>query len=319
MAFSRAALLGVLVGASSLVTASAFAPSSSFVTRSSNVNVVAKNSRNVVSGGGGRSSLELRMGLDIVTYLRTEFISAALVTNQTPKSADVCLQLGTEDGRAVTFIPRTINELMTSSAEADGTLSVATRRQLKQQAERRTGAAKVSYMDQRCDDLKLVKDESVDVVISMQAAAKMMENGQDWKRGVREAARVLKPGGRFLFVEQTTLGGESYLDYVDTLYTMTDEEPEAPKEGEEEKERFPIFEEVGYDDVDKVFTAHVAGVAVKSMDAGMTPEERMVKQVEDEKERMAELSISAFERGAKKRRKKRKKRTTEEMAEEAQA
>lgn len=261
------------------------------------------------------------MGLDLVTYLRTEWISAALVTNQTPKTADVCLQLGTEDGRAVTFIPRTINELMTSSAEADGTLSVATRRQLKQQAERRTGSAKVTYMDQRCDDLKLIKDESVDVVISLQAAAKMMENGQDWKRAVRESARVLKPGGRFLFVEQTTLGGESYLDYVDTLYTMTDEEPEAPKEGEEEEEteRFPIFEEVGYDDVDKVFTAHVAGVALKSMDAGMTPEERTKKQAEEEKERMADLSISAFERGAKKRRKKRKKRTTEEMAEEAQA
>ena len=45
----------------------------------------------------------LRMGLDLVTYLRTEWISAALCTNQCPRSADVCLQLGTDDGRAGTF------------------------------------------------------------------------------------------------------------------------------------------------------------------------------------------------------------------------
>mmetsp|Transcript_16122 Transcript_16122/g.32461 ORF Transcript_16122/g.32461 Transcript_16122/m.32461 type:complete len:133 (-) Transcript_16122:2657-3055(-) len=48
------------------------------------------------------STTGLRMGLDLVTYLRTEWISAALCTNQTPRSADVCLQLGTEDGRAGT-------------------------------------------------------------------------------------------------------------------------------------------------------------------------------------------------------------------------
>jgi hypothetical protein len=40
----------------------------------------------------------LMMGLDMVTYMRTEWISAALCTNQTPRSADVVLQLGSEDG-----------------------------------------------------------------------------------------------------------------------------------------------------------------------------------------------------------------------------
>jgi hypothetical protein len=71
----------------------------------------------------------LKMGLDLVTYIRTEWISAALCTNQTPRSADVCLQLGVEDGRAITFIPRTIRELITSSAEPDGKLTISARRQ----------------------------------------------------------------------------------------------------------------------------------------------------------------------------------------------
>lgn len=122
-------------------------------------------------------------------------MSAALCTNQTPRSADVVLQLGCEDGRAVTFIPRTVRELITSSNEADGQVKVGVKRQLKQQQERRK-AATVTYADQRADDLTETADESVDVVISLQSAAKMMENGLDWKKSVREAARVLKPGDR---------------------------------------------------------------------------------------------------------------------------
>ena len=46
--------------------------------------------------------------LDPVTYLRTEWVSAALCTNQTPKEADRVLQLGIEDGRIVNFVPRTV-------------------------------------------------------------------------------------------------------------------------------------------------------------------------------------------------------------------
>jgi hypothetical protein len=46
--------------------------------------------------------------IDPVTYLRTEWVSAALCTNQTPRSADRVLQLGCEDGRVVNFVPRTV-------------------------------------------------------------------------------------------------------------------------------------------------------------------------------------------------------------------
>mmetsp|Transcript_23121 Transcript_23121/g.35670 ORF Transcript_23121/g.35670 Transcript_23121/m.35670 type:complete len:299 (-) Transcript_23121:44-940(-) len=256
---------------------------------------------------GTKSSSALRMGLDLVTYLRTEWISAALCTNQTPREADVCLQLGVEDGRAITFIPRTIRELITSSAEADGKLTVTARRQLKQQKDRRSGSANIQYVDQPSDDLRETPDESVDVVISLQAAARMAENGLDWKKSVQEAARVLKPGGRLLFCEQTELGGTSYVDYVAQLSTV-----KAGEEDLEDAERFLVFEEGGVDDVDLVLTPHVAGVAIKSEDGGLTAEERSAKKAQEEKDRVADISISAFERGLKKRKKKKKKVVAED-------
>jgi ubiquinone/menaquinone biosynthesis C-methylase UbiE len=198
--------------------------------------------------------------------------------------------------RAVSFIPRTVRELITSTVSPDGKLSVSARRQLKQQQERRQ-AATVTYVDQRADDLKEIKDESVDVVISLTAAAKMIENGLDWKKGVQEAARVLKPGGRFLFVEPTELEGEAYLDFLENLLDTT-------KEAEEDQ--FPVFDDGGWDPVDMVLVPHVAGVAFKSIDAGMTALERSQKESTEKKDEMAELSIKAFERGRKKRRKKKK-------------
>ena len=252
-----------------------------------------------------KTATQLRMGVDLVTYLRTEWVSAALVTNQTPRAADICLQLGAEDGRAVTFIPRTIRELITSSAEKDGRLTMSCRRQLKQNQERR-GAAKVTYVDQPADDLRETKDESVDVVISLQAAARMQENGLDWKKSIREAARVLKPGGRLLFVEQTEIKGESYLDYVENLLSLSGEVPE------DMAERLPVFEEVGWDPIDLVLVPHIAGVAIKSELAGLTPAERAKRLAKEEEERLAELSIEAYERGLKKRKKRKKKSKEEE-------
>ena len=251
------------------------------------------------------------MGMDMVTYLRTEWISAALCTNQTPDTADTCLQLGIEDGRCINFLPRTIREIITSTVEADGVLPVSVRRQLKQQQDRR-GAAQVTYYDQRADDLKDLKDESVDIVISLQATPRMLETGLDWKKSVREAARVLKPGGRLLFVEQTLLEGEAYLDYVDNLATNA-ADGKMTEDGDEEVDSFPIFEEVGYDDVDLVLIPYVAGVALKSMDAGLTAKERDEKmqnaeknERNAEKDKIADLSILAYERGIKRRKRKKK-------------
>uniref|UniRef100_A0A6V0AZ69 Methyltransferase type 11 domain-containing protein n=1 Tax=Pseudo-nitzschia australis TaxID=44445 RepID=A0A6V0AZ69_9STRA len=253
---------------------------------------------------------------DMVTNLRCEWISAALCTNQTPRSADVCLVLGCQDGRPVTFIPRTIETLITSTVEADGELPVAVRRQLKQQ-EKTRNASVVSMVDQRADDLKETKDQSVDVVISLQSAAKMKENGLSWKKSVQEAARVLKPGGRFLFVEQSTLDGESYLEYVGNLGTAIvkkKSDQETSDDGDDDQdmpEVYPTFECMGYDDVDLVLVPHVASVFVKSEDAGLTEADRAKKESKVEEDRLAELSISAFERGMKKRRRKKKKKVEE--------
>ena len=161
--------------------------------------------------------------VDPITYLRTEWVSASLVSNQIPKEADIILQLGTEDGRLVNFVPRTIREIITSSAERqngpEGTagLTVSCERQLRQMAERRRSGATVIYSNQPADDLRETKSSSVDVVVSLLAATRMADNGLDWKRAVCEAGRVLKPGGRFLFVEAATVNGESYLDYVVAL------------------------------------------------------------------------------------------------------
>lgn len=258
------------------------------------------------AGRATTTSTQLPMALDLVTGLRTEWISASICTNQIPSDAQSVLQLGTEDGRAVNFVPRTIEEILTSSAEADGELSISCKRQLKQQRERRGTGAVVRYLDQPCDDLRETKDASVDCVISLQAAQRMAENGQNWKNSIKEAARVLKPDGSFIFVEQTEIEGEKY---IEVIASVADGNIKVNEEtGEEELEAYPTFELVGYDDVDLVIVPHIAGVVKKTKFAGLTEAEIKNKSANDEKERIADLSISAFERGLKKRRKKKKKK-----------
>jgi SAM-dependent methyltransferase len=136
------------------------------------------------------------------------------------------------------------------------------------------------------------------VVISLQAAARMLESGLDWKKSISEAARVLKPGGRLLFVEQTELAGESYLDFIQNMCDLNDADKD-----DENNDRVPIFE-VGFDEVDLVLMPHIAGVAIKFEDAGLTADEILKREEEEEKDRLADLSIAAYERGIKKRRKK---------------
>ena len=198
-------------------------------------------------------------------------------------------------------------------------MTVSSKRQLKQQRDRRGSGIIVRYVDQPADDLKEVDDDSVDAVISLQAAAKMDENGLDWIGSVMEAARVLKPGGRFIFVEQTEIKDQPYLDVVMGLRSVKiDENAEEGGEEEEEgadksgKETYPLFEMVGYDDVDLVLIPHIAGVVSKATNAGLTEKEIEEKALADEKDRIADLSISAFERGLKKRKKKKKKGFQEE-------
>jgi ABC-type Zn2+ transport system substrate-binding protein/surface adhesin len=139
---------------------------------------------------------------------------------------------------------------------------------------------------------------------------------------------VLKPGGRFLFVESAEVAGESFLEEVMKLSegemfaedddeeqdneaestTANDNQDEATDSQEQpEQQRTIIFSEVGFDNVDMVLQPHVAGVAIKALDADLTNQQCAEKQSQEEQDRLADLSLSAFERGSKKRRKKKTK------------
>ena len=149
------------------------------------------------------------------------------------------------DGRVINFIPRTVEELLTSSFQEDGKLSLSCRRQLKQQRDARGAGISVKYLDQRVDNLCDTDDESVDAVISLLAVEKMKEIGIDWKMSIREAARVLKKGGRFIFVEKTTIGDSEEL-YLDTLMSLqTVEVKQSDEPTQQETVKSPVFELIG--------------------------------------------------------------------------
>jgi len=252
------------------------------------------------------TSTSLPMVLDPITTLRTEWVAAALCTNQIPRESKSVLQLGSIDGRAVNFIPRTVQELFTSTLEAEGEIPIGVQRQLKDQNTRRGAGLKIQYVDQRADDLKEMDDESVDVVISLQATETMRDNGLDWKNAISEAGRVLKGGGLFLFLEMKEIDGADYLETVMSLAVVVGDGED------EEKEVAPIFDVVGYDDVDFVLVPHVAGVVSKNVNAGLTKAEVEARDAQREKDRLSDLSISAFERGLKKRKRKKNKKAKAE-------
>jgi SAM-dependent methyltransferase len=183
-------------------------------------------------------------------------------------------------------------------------------------AERRQSAA-ITYSDQSADFLIDTPSSSIDVVISLQSAQRMAENGLDWKKAIQEAGRVLKPGGRFLFVESADVAGESYLEEVmklasggvDAMYAEEngDDEPADEQEKSMLEDDNAIFSEVGFDNVDMVLQPHIAGVAIKAEDADLTPQQRAQKKYEEERERIDEMRLSLWEGGPKKRRKKKTK------------
>lgn len=311
-------LLAIAIAAGGVVVVAFVPPHCTAIITTTNT---ATTRRRLAASPEDTSSSSSSSYVDPITYLRTEWVSASLVSNQTPKEADSILQLGTEDGRLVNFVPRTIREIITSSAERQTGLTVSCERQLRQMAERRRSGATVIYSNQPADDLRETKSSSVDVVVSLLAATRMADNGLDWKRAVCEAGRVLKPGGRFLFVEAATVNGESYLDYVVALSERGGVEIKGGleklnaagvvigEEGESEvvDQNSPLFDEVGYDNVDMVLQPHVAGVAIKAEDADLSPAEKDRKKEQEEADLQADLSLSAFERGLKKRKRKKEK------------
>ena len=104
-------LVGLLLPATFPTSSNMAAAFSAFSTTSSS-SKIAKILRQQRPSSSRHSSTTLAnnkgSSLDPVTYLRTEWVSAALVANQTPRVADKVLQLGVGDGRIVNFVPRTV-------------------------------------------------------------------------------------------------------------------------------------------------------------------------------------------------------------------
>jgi hypothetical protein len=64
-----------------------------------------------------------------------------------------------------------------------------------------------------------------------------------------------------------------------------------------------VFEEVGFDEIDLVLIPHLAGVAIKSSGPPPSPQDIAAQEAQAEQDRLAELSLQAYERGLKKRKK----------------
>ena len=129
-----------------------------------------------------------------------------------------------------------------------------------------------------------------------------------------------------MFVESAEISGESYLEYVLSLSEDAVEREEG-KDGEQAVEidanakidvdvnvdeksdvatTKTFFSEVGYDMVDMVLIPHVAGVAIKAMDADLTLQERAQRKNQEEEDRLADMAMNVFERGNKRRKRKKK-------------
>lgn len=77
-----------------------------------------------------------------------------------------------------------------------------------------------------------------------------------------------------------------------------------------------VFEDVGFDPVDLTLVPHMAGVATKAEDAGITKKEKERRDREKLEDKSKERAFAAFERG---RKKKRKKQQTDQTTESEQA
>ena len=69
--------------------------------------------------------------------------------------------------------------------------------------------------------------------------------------------------------------------------------------------------------VDFVLVPHIAGIVTKNVNAGLTKAEVEARDAQREKDRLSDLSISAFERGLKKRKRKKNKKSKAEDEEVA--
>ena len=299
----------------------------------------------------------LQASTDPVSYWRVEYVSSAMLSNQIPRSASTVLQLGTVDPKAVYYLNKDVNKLLChpSYSAVQGGVSPRANRQLTQAKERRGGMDKLELVCLRTERLDGratkqggflygVDDNSVDAVVFCEVLEEIIEfyakpkasasilGSDEWFRNLlEELNRVLKVGGRLVFVEKRDIAGllpgPSAVPLVGAIEGMrmdgsfklfADGETEG-MEGDDEREMdevdlgtYSLFD-VAYDQIDFCPTPHVAGVAIKR-----SIEEPFEEEEESEPERVlniqerieyekrvqgAELAIAAFEKGRKKRKK----------------
>ena len=303
--------------------------------------------------------------MDPITLGRLEFVSTAMITNQTPtpppsigrkdknlqiETFGTALHLHSTDPKIIYNIPRSITKLIL--APVDGEVEYRCKRQMEMAMDRRGNmeGTKIVYAKQRSDDLNAVSDGTVDIVYSMTGVEEFLDkvrnpntfdpsnptgvspnlnpierltqfvsrsrssnsnnnsnsdshgDPDDWIVSLRESARVLRNGGRFVFVEPTKIDGTSFVRALEEMVDI----------GEDGVSK-PVFE-VAYDDVDYVFQPHVAGVATRiggvvasssvkrsSRSIGRGTGKTTANVLED-----TDFILETFERGRKKKKKKRK-------------
>lgn len=243
------------------------------------------------------------------------------------------------DPRAAYYVPKSLKKLICHGTFIP--VEFRAKRQVEQATERRGQMdLEVDFVNKQ-EGKRLfegVGDESVDVVMMLQISedAAKSDLASSWLVALlSETGRVLRPGGRILFVEKKDVKVDREIDFVSAMqglrmdgsYKLFAAGEEEGDENDSEKsmeevdlQKYSLFD-VAYDSIDLCPSPHYAGVAIKRS----AKEEEEVEEVREKREmtmgeRMkyekrvkgAELAIEAFERGRKKKKRGKKGQQQEE-------
>mmetsp|Transcript_18005 Transcript_18005/g.47309 ORF Transcript_18005/g.47309 Transcript_18005/m.47309 type:complete len:209 (+) Transcript_18005:1309-1935(+) len=145
--------------------------------------------RAAARGRAARTTTSMGL-LDYVNpnYWKREYIVAAMLTNQIPKSAAVVVDLAPRDPKRLFYLPMTARQVVVVQ-------STASEKEMKEAAGQ---LAKLRPKLEIVEKVELaLPPNSVDVVCCCQA----LERLDDSRGTIAAAYRSLKPGGRLIFVE----------------------------------------------------------------------------------------------------------------------
>mmetsp|Transcript_59196 Transcript_59196/g.116143 ORF Transcript_59196/g.116143 Transcript_59196/m.116143 type:complete len:244 (+) Transcript_59196:144-875(+) len=122
-------------------------------------------------------------------YWKREYITAAMLSRQVPSSASVVLELYPDDGKRFYYYPSTVSQIVV--------VPLTWPLEAKKETELRIAANKVVPPKLLAvkQTMQTMDTNAVDVVVCVQALKSL------GREGLGDAHRVLKPGGRLIFVE----------------------------------------------------------------------------------------------------------------------